>query len=123
MKMKSEMQKKLSWKLVVVLIETIVILYSLLIYIRPNQSYYFEGNELISKYGIFVEDFMDLYGDGYYLDSSLHADAEDLSEGQNELDFMTVESPAVDLKRGSYKITIDYCELFKEVTLKEFKSH
>ena len=78
MKMKSEMQKKLSWKLVVVLIETIVILYSLLIYIRPNQSYYFEGNELISKYGIFVEDFMDLYGDGYYLDSSLHADAEDL---------------------------------------------
>lgn len=106
--MKSEMQKKLSWKLVVVLIETIVILYSLLIYIRPNQSYYFEGNELISKYGIFVEDFMDLYGDGYYLDSSLHADAEDLSEGQNELDFMTVESPAVDLKRGSYKITIDY---------------
>ena len=51
---------------------------------------------------------MDLYGDGYYLDSNLHADAEDLSEGQNELDFMTVESPEVDLKRGSYKVTIDY---------------
>ena len=51
---------------------------------------------------------MDLYGDVFYLDSSLHADAEDISEDQNELDLMTVESPAVDLKRGSYKVTINY---------------
>lgn len=51
---------------------------------------------------------MDLYGDVFYLDSSLHADAEDISEAQNELDLMTVESPAVDLKRGSYKVTINY---------------
>ena len=34
---------------------------------------------------------MDLYGDVFYLDSSLHADAEDISEDQNELDLMTVE--------------------------------
>lgn len=103
-----KIQKKADGKVIVLLIEAIVILYSILIFARPNQTYYFEGSSLISKYGIFVEDFMDLYGDGYYLDSSLHADAEDLSEEQNELDLMTVESPAVDLKRGSYKVTINY---------------
>lgn len=106
--MKMKIDKIVGWKAIVVLLEAIVILYSVLIFFRPNQTYYFEGSSLISKYGIFVEDFMDLYGDGYYLDSSLHADAEDLSEGQNELDLMTVESPAVDLKRGSYKVTINY---------------
>ena len=106
--MKMKIQKKADWKAIVLVMEALVILYSILIFVRPNQTYYFEGSSLISKYGIFVEDFMDLYGDGYYLDSNLHADAEDLSEGQNELDFMTVESPEVDLKRGSYKVTIDY---------------
>lgn len=106
--MKMKIEKIVGWKAIVVLLEAIVILYSVLIFFRSNQTYYFEGSSLISKYGIFVEDFMDLYGDGFYLDSSLHADAEDLSEDQNELDLMTVESPAVDLKRGSYKVTINY---------------
>lgn len=72
--------------------------------IRPEREYAFVGQELETVYGIYLEDFLGEYGDGYYLDNSLYPD------GKEDLEDVTVATPKTDLPRGTYEITINYAE-------------
>ncbi len=70
----------------------------------PEKEYAFTGQELESENGIYLEDFLGEYGDGYYLDNSLYPD------GEQDLEDLKVDSPKTDLSRGTYEITIQYAE-------------
>lgn len=71
---------------------------------RPEREYAYAGQALETDYGVYLEDFMGEYGDGYYLDNSMYPD-----EKQDPQD-LKVATPKTDLPRGTYEITITYAE-------------
>lgn len=92
-------------------IELLLLIYSIGIFMVPLKEYQFEGKSLVSSYGAYLEDFFGKYGNGCYIDDSIHADKEALAkleDGESETVLLTVGSEPVDLKRGSYEIQINY---------------
>lgn len=94
------------------LAEIFCLIYSMVLFVIPEKTYLFEGKDLISKYGIYIENFMGCGKDGFYLDNSIHADEADQEmlqrEEKNETDVMTIATVPTDLPHGSYEVEIDY---------------
>ena len=105
-KNKNETEKKIV--LSIGLIEIACLIYSSLLFILPNRTYILDGEKLVSKYGIYIENFMGTGRNGYYLDNSIHADEEELKTVESEQELMTIATAPVDLHHGSYEIEIDY---------------
>ena len=80
------------------------LLYAVCLFFRPNVEFVFSGADLESAYGIYMENFLEGYGGGYYLDNGIDA------PGTNEEDYslLTVASPEMNLRRGSYEVEISY---------------
>ena len=66
------------------LAEIFCLIYSMVLFVIPEKTYLFEGKDLISKYGIYIENFMGCGKDGFYLDNSIHADEVDQEMLQRE---------------------------------------
>lgn len=79
--------------------QAVLLLYAVYLLCRPEAAYVYLGADLVSEHGIYMEDFLGQYGNGYYLDNGI-----DAAEGEA----LTVLTPAVDLRRGAYRVTIQY---------------
>ena len=78
--------------------------YAVCLFMTPNEEYVFSGQDLESDYGIYMENFLEGHGGGYYLDNSIEApgtEAEDYS-------LLTISSPKMNLHRGSYVVEVSY---------------
>lgn len=96
---------------VLLIVEVFYLFYSVCLFLMPRAEYLYSGQGLVSKYGIYLENFLGEYGNGYYLDNSIHPDETDLAamkEGEDESVYWTIKTPPVDLHRGSYEITVSY---------------
>lgn len=80
------------------------VIYAVCLFLRPNVEFVFSGADLESAYGIYMENFLEGYGGGYYLDNGIDA------PGTEEEDYslLTVASPEMNLRRGSYEVEISY---------------
>lgn len=83
-------------------VEMILVAAAVFLCLRPEREYSFTGEELETVYGIYLENFLEEYGDGYYLDNALYPD------GKEDLEDVTIETPKTDLPRGTYEIIINY---------------
>lgn len=98
------------WKLVF-LLEALALLGALLLQAVPEKEFVYAEQNLVSKYGVYLENFLGEYGNGYYLDNSIHPSQEDLDsleEGESQSSLMTISTPAIDLHPGSYEISLTY---------------
>lgn len=96
--------KKISPKqffVVLLILEMVMTAAAVCLCIRPEREYAFVGRELETDYGIYLEDFLGGYGDGYYLDNSLYL------EGNEDL---IIQTPKTDIPRGTYEVIITYAE-------------
>ncbi|HJA93721.1 MAG TPA: hypothetical protein H9717_11520 [Candidatus Eisenbergiella merdipullorum] len=80
------------------------LLYAFWLFGRPNTEYVFSGMDLQSEYGIYMENFLDGYGAGYYLDNGIDAPGTD----NEDYSLLTIYSPKMNLHRGSYEVEISY---------------
>ena len=80
------------------------VIYAVCLFFRPKAEFLFSGADLESAYGIYMENFLEGYGGGYYLDNGIEA------PGTEEEDYslLTVASPGINLGRGSYEVEISY---------------
>lgn len=92
------MKKNFLWK-VIFLAEAVLLISAIYLLCRPEAEYVYSGKDLVSEHGIYMEDFLGQYGNGYYLDNGI-----DVIEGEA----LTVLTPGTDLRRGEYKVTIAY---------------
>lgn len=100
MKSDSCMRKANRKKWIIILaVELICLLYGISLFMKAEKTYVFQGAELCSGAGIYMEEFeLGGFEDGYYLDNSLKA----------EDGIVSVSTPAVTLPRGSYVVKISY---------------
>lgn len=80
------------------------LIYAVWLFFVPNTEYVFSGQELESDYAIYMENFLEGYGAGYYMDNSLNAPG---TEGE-DYSLLTVSTPEMNLHRGSYEVRISY---------------
>ncbi len=85
-----------------VAVEILLAAVAVVLCLKPEREYIFEGQELESAHGIYLENFLEEYGNGYYLDNSL------FPEGTEDLEEMKIETPKTDLPRGTYEVIINY---------------
>lgn len=83
------------------IVEMVSVTAAVCLCIRPEREYAFAGQELETDYGIYLEDFLGEYGDGYYLDNSLYP------EGSEDA---VIQTPKTDIPRGTYEVIITYAE-------------
>lgn len=88
--------------------EAILLLYSLCLFARPMHQYVYAGEELESEYGLFFA--FPGYDIGCYLDNSIDTGEEIVSADPyfEAPSLLFVSSPATDLPRGSYRVSIIY---------------
>ena len=80
------------------------LIYAVHLFLIPNAEYIFSGQELQTDYGIYMENFLEGYGGGYYLDNGVDAPGTDTGD----YSLLTVSTPVMNLHRGSYEVTISY---------------
>lgn len=90
--------------IVLMVIGCIWMIYAVWLLKKPNAEYVFSGSDLESRYGIYMENFLDGYGAGYYVDNGIEI------PGTEEDDYsqLTIASPKMNLHRGSYEVEISY---------------
>ncbi|WP_029233428.1 hypothetical protein [Butyrivibrio sp. VCB2006] len=90
--------KAVSKKTYIFGIELVAIVICLISFVLPKSHYSYEGSELESPSGIFMDSMMDVTEPGFYIDNSV---AESGAEG-------VVVTPATNLRFGSYNVTLKY---------------
>lgn len=85
-------------KKIVYAIELLMIAASLITFLIPLSHFTYTGNDMKSRYGIFMDGLFDVSEPGFYIDNSV---AEAGTEG-------VVESAATDLRFGSYNVSMKY---------------
>lgn len=85
--------------IIILVVELICLLYGISLFMKAEKTYVFQGAELCSGAGIYMEEFeLGGFEDGYYLDNSMRTEDGTLS----------VFTPPLTLPRGSYTVTIGY---------------
>lgn len=97
---KNFIQKNYKWCLVIT--EILVVLICLLSFLRPLQSFVFEGKNLEAKGAVFLDKFSDGMENGWYIDEMMVETDSDLAENY------FIRIPFIDADRGSYQVRISY---------------
>lgn len=69
--------------------------YAVCLFMTPNEEYVFSGQDLESDYGIYMENFTEGHGGGYYLDNSIEAPGTEVED----YSLLTISSPKMNLHR------------------------
>lgn len=97
---KNFIQKNYKWCLAI--IEILVILICLLPFLRPLQSFVFEGKNLEAEGAVFLDKFSDEMENGWYIDETMVETDSNLAENY------FIRMPFIDADRGSYQVRISY---------------
>lgn len=100
-------QRRLAAVLIIIF-EIAYLIYSLFLFLVPEADYSYTGKDLLSEYGIYMENLGES-GEGYYLDNGIQKEEQEEAKGEEEdYTYLTISTPEIDLPRGSWEITICY---------------
>lgn len=65
-----------------ILVETILLVYGLVLLAKPEKEYAFSQKELECEHGVYISDFLGRGVDGYYLDNGVEPPADETGGGK-----------------------------------------